>query len=221
MKNIIFIAPPSAGKGTYASYLSKKYGIPHISIGQALREVAKRQDELGRYVLEAMSHAELIRDDLVYQVLEERLSQKDCKQGYILDGFPRTIEQAVAYGRLLKKLKRDLGKVIVIDVDEEVLAKRVTGRRTCEKCGAIYNLNLEESMPKDSSTCDECGGKLLQRPDDNLETFEARYHDYLEKEKALIDYYEQKGVLYHLDGNQEKETCLKELERILADKDPR
>lgn len=217
MKNIIFIAPPSAGKGTYARILSETYKIPHISMGSMLRQAAKRQDELGIYLQEAMAHAELIQDEIVYRVLKERLKEKDCKKGYILDGFPRTIAQAETYEELLKELKKELGVVFVIDIDKNTLISRVTGRRTCENCGAIYNLNIEESLPKNSSICDNCGKELIQRQDDNLETFEARYQTYLEEEKALIDFYKKKKVLYHLNGNLSKEKVLSKMEKILME----
>lgn len=217
MKSMIFIAPPTAGKGTYARILSEKYKIPHISMGSMLREAAKRQDELGTYLQEAMARAELIQDDIVYQALKERLKEKDCKKGYILDGFPRTRNQAEEYEKILKELKKDLGVVFVIDIDKSILISRVTGRRVCENCGAIYNLNIEASLPKNSSVCDHCGAELIQRQDDNLETFEARYQTYLEEEKALVDFYKKKKVLYHINGNLSKEKVIQKMEKILME----
>ena len=201
MKNIIFIAPPAAGKGTQSAILEKKYNLPHISTGDILREEAKKDTELGRYIAEVLSSGGLVKDDVTYTLLQNRLSEDDCKNGYVLDGFPRNIEQAYKYDEILEKLNQQLGYVIKLDIDEETLEKRITGRRICENCKTVYNINSLEEKPKEESICDKCGGRLYQRNDDNITSFKNRYKVYVEKTKPLLDYYAKKGILYVINGN--------------------
>lgn len=218
MKNIILIAPPAAGKGTLAEILNEKYKMVHISTGDLLREVAKREDALGSYIKDTLASGAFVKDEIIYQLLEERLSQADCENGYILDGFPRNMEQAKKYQEILNNIQKKLDYVIVIDVDKELLKQRITGRRICSECGAIYNIHIKETAPKEESTCDQCKGKLYQRSDDNLEAFAHRYQTYLDKTEALIDYYQKQGVLYHIEGNLGIEKMLEEVETIIIGK---
>ena len=154
MKNIIFIAPPAAGKGTQSAILEKKYNLPHISTGNILREESLKDTELGRYIAEVLSNGDLVKDDVTYTLLRNRLSKDDCKNGYILDGFPRNIEQAYKYDEMLKDLNQELGYVIKLDIPMETLEKRITGRRICPDCNTVYNLNSETEKPKQESICD-------------------------------------------------------------------
>ena len=131
MKNIMFIAPPAAGKGTQAELVKKKYNLPHISTGDILREISKEDSEIGNYVAETLSSGGLVKDEITYQLIKERLAKDDCKNGYIIDGFPRNLEQAKEYDKILDELNYDIGNIILIDIDEEVLQKRVVGRRIC------------------------------------------------------------------------------------------
>ena len=144
MRNIIFIAPPAAGKGTQSAILEKKYKLPHISTGDILREESKKDSELGRYISEVLSSGSLVKDKVTYELLKKRLSQADCKNGYVLDGFPRNIEQAYKYDEILSSLNQELGYVIQLDIDEETLEKRITGRRICEnlKC---FGVEIDEA----------------------------------------------------------------------------
>ncbi len=215
MKNIIFIAPPAAGKGTQSTLVSEKYQIPHISTGDILREVMKEDSEIGEYVLETVTSGGLVKDEIMYTLIEKRLGEDDCKNGYILDGFPRNVEQAKKYDDILSRLGQELGYVIYLDIDEKLLAKRITGRRVCRDCGAIYNINVESESPQIESTCDVCGGDLYQRNDDNLESFQNRYQIYLEKTGPLIDYYDKKHVLYRIDGNKEIDVIFQEIVAVL------
>lgn len=213
MKNILFIAPPAAGKGTQSSLIEKEYHLPHVSTGDLLRNASVEDSELGSYIREILSSGALVRDDIIYDLLKKRITEADCQQGYILDGFPRNVEQAEKYDEMLQELKQQLGYVIVLEIPENILAKRVTGRRICENCGAVYNLNTETEQPQQESTCDRCQGRLLQRNDDNIESFRHRYQVYMEKTKPLLDYYRQKGVLYVING----EGTVEEVhQRILA-----
>lgn len=217
MKNIIFIAPPAAGKGTQSTILEKKYNLPHVSTGDILREEAKKDTELGRYIAEVLSSGGLVKDEITYTLLQSRLSMDDCKNGYILDGFPRNIEQAYKYDEILKKLNQELGYVIKLDIDEETLEKRITGRRICETCKTVYNINSLEEKPKEESICDKCGGRLYQRNDDNITSFKNRYKVYVEKTKPLLDYYKEKGILYVINGNDSVKEVAKKIEKVLKE----
>lgn len=216
MKNIMFIAPPAAGKGTQAEFVVEKYKIPHISTGNILRDIAKEDSELGHYVYETLASGNLVKDEITYQLIEERLKKDDCKNGYIIDGFPRNLEQAIEYDKILNNLGYDVGNVILIDVDEKTLEKRITGRRTCENCKAIFNINVKEMTPAIDSVCDICGSKLYQRSDDNLEAFKNRYKMYNEKTKPIIEYYEKKDVLKKVDGNNTPEEVFKMVDEIIS-----
>ncbi len=215
MKNIIFIAPPAAGKGTQSAILEKKYHLPHISTGNILREESQKDTELGRYIAEVLSNGDLVKDDITYTLLKSRLSEDDCKNGYILDGFPRNIEQAYKYDEILKELNQELGYVIKLDIPLETLEKRITGRRICPDCKTVYNLNSETEKPTQESICDKCGGRLYQRNDDNITSFKNRYELYIEKTKPLLDYYDKKGILYVIDGNDSVEEVSKKIDSVL------
>lgn len=212
MKNIILLAPPATGKGTLAKTLKDMYGYDHISTGDMLREAVEKGDELGRKLDEIMKSGNLVSDDLIYQLLENRLKEVNGK-GYILDGFPRNVAQARKYEEIASKINSDLAIVILMDIDKEELKVRCTGRRSCPKCGRIYNVFNPEMQPKDNKLCLDCDVEVIQREDDNIETFEKRYSTYLEKTQPLIDYYSEKNNLYKIyAGGQKEET----LEKALA-----
>lgn len=217
MKSIIFIAPPAAGKGTQAVMLSSKYKMPHISTGDILRS-AQDDTERGKYIAEEMAKGHFVSDEIILELLKERLLQSDCNNGYILDGFPRNIEQAKHYEEILTNLNIDLGYVIVLDIDKEVAKNRIVGRVTCPNCGSVFNEISEEAKPIISGICDKCGTKLVKRADDNAETFENRFDTYLEKTKPLIDYYKEKNILYHVDTSFGKDNTFKQIEDIMSDK---
>ena len=219
MKNIMFIAPPAAGKGTQADLIVAKYHIPHISTGDILRDIAMEDSELGEYVKETLSNGELVKDEITDQLIEIRLAKEDCKDGFIIDGFPRNIEQAVRYDHILRKLKYDIGNVFLINIDKKILEKRVIGRRVCEDCDSVYNLNSEDAAPQVDSICDVCGGKLFQRNDDNLEAFENRYRLYLEKVTPIVEHYQKLGVLHKIDGNNPKDEVFKQINNIISKDD--
>lgn len=215
MKNIMFIAPPAAGKGTQAENVVQKYKIPHISTGDILREISKEDSEIGNYVKETLASGQLVKDDITYQLIEDRLKKDDCRKGFIIDGFPRNIDQAYQYDKILDKLGYEVGNVILINIDKKTLEKRITGRRICEKCNSIYNINDEASSPKQESICDNCGGKLYQRTDDNLASFETRYQTYLDKTEPIIKHYKDMGVLTEVDGNDTIENIFKSIDKII------
>ena len=217
MKNIIFVAPPAAGKGTQSAILKKKYNLVHISTGEILRQEASADSELGRYISEVLASGGLVKNEITYNLISKRLAQKDCQNGYILDGFPRNIEQAYEFDKILKNLNQTLDYVIVLDIKEEVLEKRITGRRICENCNAVYNINTETESPKEESICDKCGGRLYQRNDDNITSFKHRYNLYLEKTKPLLDYYQEKGILYIVNGDDSIENIAKKIDKIIKE----
>ena len=214
MKSIIFIAPPAAGKGTQAVMLSSKYNIPHISTGDILRN-AQDDTERGKYISSEMAKGHFISDEIILELLTERLSQSDCENGYILDGFPRNIKQAEEYEEILNKLNKDLGIVIVLDIDKEIAKERIVGRISCPKCGSVFNDMIEESMPKEAGICDKCKTKLKKREDDNAESFEVRFEGYLAKTEPLIEYYQNKNILYRVDSSLGKDITFSKIEDIL------
>lgn len=216
MKNIMFIAPPAAGKGTQAELVTAKYNIPHISTGDILREIAKEDSEIGNYVAETLASGKLVKDDITYKLIEERLARDDCKNGYIIDGFPRNLDQAVEYDKILAKLGYDVGNVILINIDQKTLEKRITGRRICEDCHTIFNINDPAKTPQVESVCDKCGGKLYQRDDDNIEAFQVRYAMYLEKTAPIIDHYREQNVLHEINGNETLENVFKQIDEIIS-----
>lgn len=195
MKNIIFLAPPAAGKGTLSEMLVNKYGYGHISTGDLLREEIKNQTEIGKQAEDLMKQGKFVSDDVIIELISNRITKPDCENGYILDGFPRTLVQAEKYDELLKELDKDLGVVIYINIDKEMAMKRACSRITCPKCGKIYNKYSNEMKPKVEGICDDCGVELTQRSDDSEETFIKRFDEYVNKTMPLFDYYKNKGVL--------------------------
>jgi len=216
MKNIIFIAPPAAGKGTMSELLIEKYGYIHISTGDILRGIAKSGTELGNKIALLLEGGKLISDDIVYEAVKERLRQPDLNNGYILDGFPRNLSQAIEYDKILEEINRDLGVVIYLDTPREILEKRITGRRLCEDCGSTYNVLTGVNAPKVDGKCDKCGGKLYQRSDDNSESFNVRYQEFIDKTYPLVDYYKKKNALISISSINPDET-LKDIEGIIND----
>lgn len=207
----ILMGPPGAGKGTQAAVLVDKYQIPHISTGDMFRAAIKDGTALGLKAKEFMDAGSLVPDEVTIGIVAERLAKADCKSGFLLDGFPRTIAQADALDKILVDLHMKLDGVINIEVDEAKLLERLTGRRICRQCSATYHMVF--NPPSKSSTCDKCGGELYQRSDDTLETAKNRLDVYNSQTQPLIDYYQGKGVLKEINGDQE---ISKVLEDILA-----
>ena len=166
MKNLILLAVQGAGKGTLAKALKEKYGYEHISTGDLLRERALVGDELGMKIKNLIDNGIFVSNDIIFEAIEYKISQPECANGYILDGFPRNVEQAVEYDKILEKSGRELGLVIVLDIPKEMLIARITGRFMCKDCGAIYNIYSEEMSPEKEGVCDKCSGELYQRKDD-------------------------------------------------------
>jgi adenylate kinase len=196
--NLILLGPPGAGKGTQAKLLTDELKIPQISTGDMLRSAIKAGSALGKQAKSFMDAGKLVPDDVVIGVVEERIKQADCKPGFMLDGFPRTVAQADALTAMLAKAKSAINHVICIKVDNEELVVRLAGRRTCHGCGATYHLQFNPS--KKPGVCDSCGGELYQRDDDKEAAIRARLVTYDQQTKPLIDYYEQRHLLRGVDG---------------------
>ena len=218
MKNIILLAAPAAGKGTLAKTLKEKYNLAHISTGDLLRDATKKEDELSKQIADMMAKGLLVTDEIIYELLERRLQEEDCKNGYILDGFPRTKVQAEKYAELLKELGKDLGVVIYIDIDKDMAIKRACSRITCPKCGRIYNKYSNEMKPKVEGMCDDCNVKLTQRADDTEETFVKRFDEYMTKTMPLYDYYKDLGVLKTIKAYESKFDTFNEAVKVLEEK---
>ena len=194
MKNIILIAPPAAGKGTQSKMISALYNIPHISTGDLLRDEVSSGSSMGEYLKSIMDQGGLISDDVIVNLLRNRIQQVDCNNGYILDGFPRTLEQAKVYENLMKEQGLDEGIVIHMDIDQNLALKRSLDRLVCSGCGASYNKSVPALSPKIDGFCDKCGHTLATRSDDSAETFNARFVTYVKEATPIIDYYREKGI---------------------------
>jgi adenylate kinase len=211
--NLILLGAPGAGKGTQAKKIVEKYNIPHIATGDILREAVAKGTELGKKAKEYMDKGQLVPDEVVIGIVKERLKQPDCENGFLLDGFPRTLNQAEALDEMLKELGKEIDAVIYIDVPEEEVVKRIVNRRTCKNCGAVYHLIY--APPKEENKCDKCGGELYQRDDDKEETVRQRFKVYMDNTAPLIDYYEKKGNLYRVDGTKSIDEVFVEIEDTL------
>lgn len=201
---IVLLGPPGAGKGTQAVRLVEKYNIPHISTGDIFRKNLKEKTKLGLKAKEYMDKGLLVPDELVVDIVKSRLMEDDCKEGFLLDGFPRTVEQADALEAELNKLGLKLDGVINIEVKDEILIDRLTGRLVCRKCGATYHSKFNK--PKQEDVCDVCGGELYTRDDDKVETVKNRLDVYKNQTQPLIDYYTKKGMLKTIDGEADTDT---------------
>ncbi len=206
---LIFLGAPGAGKGTQAREVSKHFSIPQISTGDMLREAVQNGTPLGLAAKAKMEAGELVPDEVVCGIVEQRIDQPDCQGGFILDGFPRTLAQVEFVDRMLQAKGRGNPLVLDIQVDRDLLLKRLTGRRTCSLCGEIYNVYL--NPPRIEGVCDKDGGKLLHRADDSEETIRQRLLAYEKQTSPLIDYYRRKGVLHEVDGNRRPEHIAREL----------
>lgn len=198
MKRILFVGPPGVGKGTQAFKLVEELKIPHISSGDMFREAISNKTELGKSAKSFIDKGELVPDDVTIGIVKERLLQNDCKKGFLLDGFPRTIEQAKALDKILNKEELNLEKVIELKASDEILIERLIGRRICKNCGASFH--LEFNKPKRENVCDNCEGELYQRKDDNMESAKTRLNVYKKQTMPIIEYYNKKGIHSVIEG---------------------
>lgn len=196
--NIVMLGAPGAGKGTTAALIKEKYNLPHISTGDIFRANIKEETELGKLAKSYIDKGALVPDDVTINMVLDRLSKDDCKNGYVLDGFPRTIVQATAFDEALKKSNSKVDVAILVDGEDDKIVERLSGRRVCEKCGATYHIS--HMPPKAEGICDKCGGKLIYRKDDNVDVVKDRLKTYHNQTKPLNDYYEKSGCLKTISG---------------------
>lgn len=207
---VVLLGPPGAGKGTQAAAVKERYGIPHVSTGDMLREHVRGGTDLGRRAREYMDGGKLVPDELIIAMMEDRLSQGDCKDGFLLDGFPRTVPQAEALDQLLHKMGIGIDAVVLLDVSDDVVVERLSGRRVCRSCGAIYHVSFHPSSK--GNICEACGGDLYQREDDREEVIRRRLKVYHEQTSPLESYYEAKGLLRRVSGEGATDAVLRVLQ---------
>jgi adenylate kinase len=196
LKNIILIAPPGAGKGTQAKMLCEEFNMIHISVGDLLRSEIERKSDLSEKLKQVMKTGDLVEDEIILNIIEKRLNDSDLKNGFILDGFPRNIKQAIS----LDKITNKIDIVIYLDVAKEELEQRILGRLICTICGNVYNENIESLKPKNANICDKCNSKLEKRLDDTKEVFEKRYDTYIKETHPVLEFYKEKGILYNINS---------------------
>lgn len=211
--NLILLGPPGTGKGTVAQEISSRYHLPHISTGDIFRQNIKNKTALGQEVESYLNKGDLVPDDLTNRLVEDRLNQEDVADGFILDGYPRTLDQARALAEILENKKAKLDVALNVYVPDEIILKRLAGRRVCESCGDTYNIYYKK--PEVEGICDTCGGKLIQREDDSEETVKNRLKTYEEKTAPLISYYEQENILRTVDNSASLDETLAQVKEVL------
>ncbi|MBX6352442.1 MAG: adenylate kinase [Thermoflavifilum sp.] len=209
---VMLLGMPGAGKGTQAERITREFGIPHISTGDMFRKAIANQTPLGMEVKQYLDSGRLVPDDLTIRIVRERLAEADAANGFLLDGFPRTLAQAEALDQMLRDIGKPLDVVLYIHVPQEVLLSRLTGRRVCRACGATYHVVFQP--PQREGVCDHCGGELYQRSDDTEEAVRTRLEQYAQT-APLVEYYRERGLLRQVDGEQPIETVWSEVRRIL------
>ncbi|AST57899.1 adenylate kinase [Thermoanaerobacterium thermosaccharolyticum] len=212
---VILLGPPGAGKGTQAERITKDYEIPHISTGDIFRYNIKNNTELGKLAKQYTEKGLLVPDDVTNKIVEDRLSKDDCKDGFLLDGYPRNVIQAESLGKYLENKGLKIDHVLNIIVDRDELVKRLSGRRVCPSCGATYHIVTKP--PKVEGICDHCGEKLIQRTDDNIESVLKRLEVYEDETKPLVEYYGKLNLIRNIDGNKPVNEVYKEIQALIGD----
>lgn len=208
------MGPAGAGKGTMSDLILKEYDIPHISTGDMLRDNVRNNTELGNLAKSYMDAGNLVPDDVIIAMVEKRLQEDDCQKGYLLDGFPRTLVQAEAFEKIENKIGKPVECVIALEVRFDTLVERITGRRICPKCGAIYHIHNKPS--KVEGICDVCGSELTQRKDDTVEQLTVRMDGYEKSTKPVIDFYDKRGIVSYIDASQETAAVFEKVKEALS-----
>lgn len=214
--NIILLGPPGSGKGTQARRLMERYGIPQVSTGDILRAKRKEKSKVGLEIKEIMESGKLVPDEMVIEIVKERLQSEDCAYGYLLDGFPRNVSQADSLDQFLEEIDSRISQVINLEVNEEEVVKRLTGRRVCRKCQAMFHLDFSPS--RKPGVCDQCGGELYQREDDREDVIRERLRVYREETSPLIDYYSRKKLLRPVSGSGSPDEITARIVKLVEEK---
>ena len=211
--NLLIIGAPGVGKGTMSNLLIEDYKLVHVSTGDMLRQAIADKTKVGQIAEGYMSKGQLVPDEVIHDIIVERLSKDDIKQGFLFDGYPRTESQAIDLSKILTELNLKIDGVINLQIDDEVVVKRITGRRTCSKCGSIYNIYFSNS--KVDGICDKCKETLSIRKDDNEESLKIRLNEFHKNTQPVIDYYEKQGIVYHVNGDQTIEGEYNDIKKVL------
>ena len=211
--NLLIIGAPGAGKGTMSELILENYHLVHVSTGDMLRAAVKAGTPVGMKAQEYMNRGALVPDEVIHDIIVERLSQDDIEAGFLFDGYPRTKNQAEDLDSILKELNKKIDCVINLNIDDEVLIKRITGRRLCPVCGEIFNIYYK--VPEKEGICDKCGAELIQRKDDNLESLQVRLAEYHKNTQAVIEYYEKTGIVKDVNADQTREEVFADIRNVL------
>ena len=211
--NLLIIGAPGAGKGTMSELILEKYGLIHVSTGDMLREAVRQQTEVGLKAQDYMNRGALVPDEIIHDIILERFSRDDMDAGFLFDGYPRTEAQAEDLTSILSELNKQVDQVINLNIEDELLIKRITGRRLCPNCGEIYNIYF--SPTKEEGICDKCGSEVIQRKDDNLESLTKRLEEYHKNTQPVIEYYEEMGIVEHVDASKSIPEVFADVEAIL------
>ena len=211
--NLLIIGAPGAGKGTMSDLILERFNLIHVSTGDMLRQAVKEETEVGLKAQEYMNKGELVPDEIIHDIIVERFSKDDMDNGFLFDGYPRTYNQAVDLDEILKQLGKHIDAVINLNIEDEELIKRITGRRLCPTCGEIYNIYFNSSEKE--GICDKCNGELIQRKDDNLESLQVRLSEYHKNTQPVIEYYEANDLVKHVDATQSIPEVFKQVEAIV------
>lgn len=211
--NLLIIGAPGVGKGTMSNILINDYSLVHVSTGDMLRAAIANQTPVGKLASQYMDKGQLVPDEVIHDIIVERLSQDDIKSGFLFDGYPRTLNQAIDLDKILSELNMKIDGVLNLQIDDEVVVKRITGRRTCNSCGSIYNIYF--GAPKVEGICDKCGEQLSIRKDDNEESLKKRLEEFHKNTQPVVDYYEKQNLVFNINGDQSIDDEYAEISKVL------
>ena len=211
--NLLIVGAPGVGKGTMSRFLVAHYKLVHVSTGDMLRQAIADKTPVGLKAKEYMDKGQLVPDEVIHNIIVDRLSQNDIKRGFLFDGYPRTVNQAIDLANILKELNMKIDAVLNLQVDDEVVIKRITGRRTCNSCGSIYNIYY--NAPKQEGICDNCGEKLTIRSDDNIDSLQIRLEEFHKNTSPVIEYYESENIVHNINADQDREEEFKDIQQVL------
>ena len=211
--NLLIVGAPGVGKGTMSRFLVAHYKLVHVSTGDMLREAIKEKTPVGLKAQEYMSKGMLVPDEIIHDIIIERLSKNDINRGFLFDGYPRTLAQAIDLSNILNQLNKKIDGVLNLQLDDEIITKRITGRRTCPSCGSIFNVYYNKE--KVDGVCDNCGSDLVTREDDNLESLKSRLEEFYKNTKPVVEYYDKQNIVFNINADQDKEAEFKDIQKVL------